>query len=51
MTDQQLSTSLRRCLERIALGKSAQIGPQAGGIAFAVLAGMLEQRHRMIAAA
>lgn len=44
MTDQQLTTSLRNCLERIALGKNAQIGPQAGGLTFAVLAGMLEQR-------
>jgi len=44
MTDQQLSTSLRNCLERIALGKTAQLGPQAGGITFAVLAGMLEKR-------
>lgn len=44
MTDQQLTTSLRNCLERISLGKEAQIGPQAGGLTFAVLAGMLEKR-------
>lgn len=44
MTDQQLTMSLRNCLERIALGKNAQLGPQAGGLTFAVLAGMLEKR-------
>ncbi len=44
MTDPQLTTSLRNCLERIALGKEAQLGPQAGGLTFAVLAGMLEKR-------
>lgn len=44
MTEQQLTTSLRNCLERIALGKDAQLGPQAGGLTFAVLAGMLEKR-------
>lgn len=44
MNDQQLTTSLRNCLERIALGKSAQLGPQAGGLTFAVLAGMLAKR-------
>ena len=45
MTDQQLTMSLRNCLERIALGKEAQIGPQAGGLTFAVLADMLEKRR------
>ena len=44
MTEQQLTTSLRNCLERIALGKTAQLGPQAGGLTFTVLAGMLEKR-------
>lgn len=44
MTDQELTKSLRNCLERIALGKQAQLGPQAGGLTFAVLAGMLEKR-------
>jgi hypothetical protein len=44
VTDEQLTMSLRNCLERIALGKEAQIGPQAGGLTFAVLAGMLEKR-------
>lgn len=44
MTEQQLTMSLRNCLERIALGKRAQIGPQAGGLTFAVLASMLEKR-------
>jgi hypothetical protein len=44
VTDQQLTMSLRNCLERIALGKEAQIEPQAGGLTFAVLAGMLEKR-------
>jgi hypothetical protein len=47
VTDQQLTTSLRNCLERIALGKDAQIGPQAGGLTFAVLAGMLE-KHGLV---
>ena len=44
MTDQQLTTSLRNALERVALGKRVQLGPQAGGLTFAVLAGMLEKR-------
>ena len=44
MTDQELTASLRNCLERIALGKTRQLGPQGGGITFAVLAGMLEKR-------
>lgn len=44
MTDLQLTQSLRNCLERIALGKTTQLGPQAGGITFAVLAGMLQER-------
>lgn len=45
MTDQELTKSLRNCLERIAIGKKAQLGPQGGsGITFAVLAGMLETR-------
>lgn len=44
VTDQDLTKSLRNCLERIALGKKVQLGPQGGGITFAVLAGMLEQR-------
>lgn len=45
VTDRELTKSLRNCLERIAIGKKAQLGPQrASGITFAVLAGMLEKR-------
>jgi hypothetical protein len=43
-TDSELTTPLRNCLERIALGKQAQLGPGAGGLSFVVLAGMLEER-------
>jgi adenine/guanine phosphoribosyltransferase-like PRPP-binding protein len=42
--DQQLTAALRRTLEKIAAGYANQLGPQAGGIGFAVLASMLEKR-------
>ena len=44
MTDQDLTKSLCNCLERIALGKQAQLGPRYGGLTFAVLASMLKKR-------
>lgn len=44
MTLPELTKPLRACLEKIALGKSAQLGSQKGGSAFAVLAGLLEGR-------
>ncbi len=44
ITEIALSTSLRNCLERCALGPSAQLGPRSDGMAFAILASMLEER-------
>ena len=43
-TTAQISKALMRTLEKCAEGPSAQLGPQAGGMAFAVLAGLLEER-------
>ena len=43
-TTGQISAALRRVLERIEAGHQAQLGPQAGGLSFAVLAGMLAER-------
>lgn len=42
-TTRQISASLQRCLERIASGYAAQMGPQAS-MSFAILAGMLCER-------
>jgi hypothetical protein len=40
----KISGALYRTLERIASGYQAQLGPQAGGLAFAILASMLCER-------
>lgn len=39
-----LSISLRNCLERVARGPSEQLGPRSDGASFALLAGMLQER-------
>jgi hypothetical protein len=43
-TTEQITTALGRVLERIAAGYQTQLGPQAGGLSFAILAGMLAER-------
>lgn len=43
-TTQQISAALQRCLSRIAAGYHTQLGPHAGGLSFAILAGMLCER-------
>jgi hypothetical protein len=40
----KISSALQRTLERIAMGYDSQLGPQAGGLSFAILAGMLAER-------
>lgn len=44
MADLKLSVSLRNCLERIARGPAEQLKPRKDGVAFATLAGMLQER-------
>ena len=43
-TEIEISASLRNCLERCALGPSAQFGPRSDGMSFVILASMLEKR-------